>query len=278
MCRATAYAIAVLVLISLVAPVDAGETSAEGTRILNDRFYIGLAVGIADLNTSVAAGRGVGAIIGLEDVLGFDEKISSFGITGFWRFTASGRQSLKFGYANFDRDAETVIEGTVPIFDVEFLGRLESSFVNEVGSLEYQYSLVNNGRTEAGISGGLATYRYELTISGEAIINNNPDQSEFRSENVGVIAPVPAFGFFINHALRKNIILQISTSFINLEIGRHDGRIFNTSGTLSWFFSRHVGLGLGLSSSDIYYQNNGDPKFRAEIRQNAVNLKLAVVF
>ena len=265
-------------VMSVGGPAAAGDGASGDTRILGDRFCIGLSDGIVDLDTAVAAGRGLGAIIGLEDILGFDDEISSFGISGFWRFTKSGRQTLKVRYGNFNRSAETVVDGTVPILDVEFYGRLESSFINEVGSLEYQYSLVNNGTTEAGISGGIATYKYDLTISGSAIVDNNPEHSEFRSESVGVVAPVPAFGFFINQALRKNVILQVSTSFIDLEIGEHDGRIFNTFGALSWFFSRHIGLGLGLSSSDVFYQKDGDPKLRVELRQNSVDLRLSVVF
>lgn len=95
---------------------------------------------------------------------------------------------------------------------------------------------------------------------------------------MGVVAPVPAFGIFINQALKKNLILQLAMSFINLEIGEHDGGIFDTAGTLSWFFGRHVGRGPGRSSADVFYQNNGDPKFIVELRQDSVDLKFSVVF
>ena len=126
--------------------------AAEATRILDDRFSLRIMGGLVDLNTDVAAGRSLGALIDLEDVLGFDESITTFGLTGFWRFTKSGKNAIKFRYGNFDRDAYKAVEGTVPIFDVNFRGEVASDFVNQILTLEYQYSFVNNGKTEAGFS------------------------------------------------------------------------------------------------------------------------------
>jgi hypothetical protein len=272
--------LAVFLLLATLTPVATAQenTETEETRYLGDRFSIRIIGGLVNMNTDIAAGRGLGALIDLEDVLGFDEQISSFGLEGFYRFTKNRKHAIRLRYANFDRDAHAVVEGSVPILDLEFVGEVASEFVNQVAILEYQYSFINNGKTEAGILAGLAVYKYELALAGQVVINDDPDQTEFRGESVDVIAPVPGFGFFINQALTKELILELKTSFIDLDIGEHNGRIFSTWVSLTWFFSRHVGVGVGLSGSDVSYQKSGETKIKVDIRQSTINANLTFVF
>lgn len=269
-------ALLVLVVVSSAAAEENGLP--RDTRVLGDRFMFSVSASLVDLDSNVAAGRTLGAIIDIEDSLGFDPEITSLGLSGFWRFTKSGRQRFSFTIADYDRNASTVVRGTVPIFDIEFFGTLKSKFVNRYASLMYQYSLINNGKTEAGLAAGLGTYQYDLSIAGEAVIVDEPDKAEFRSESVGIVAPVPVVGVYINQALRKNLVLEIATSTMDLKLGEHDGRILNTSVSLNWFFSRHVGAGIGISASDVEYRNDSDVKFGVSLRQNSLSAKLSAVF
>jgi len=272
--------IALLALLSTTATVvaeDDGETQVN--RVLGDEFSIRLIGGLVDLNTDVAAGRRLGALIDIEELLGFDEQFSTFGLEGHWRFSKNRKHALRLRYGNFDRDAYKAVEGTIPIFDVNFLGEVDSRFVNQVATIEYQYSFINHGKTEAGITAGVGFYKYELAIAGQILVGDNPDETEFRSESVGVIAPVPAVGFYINQALRQNLILEIRTSFIDLEIGEHSGRVFTTWGSVTWYFTRHLGVGLGLTGSDVAYERKTDEKrLKVDLRQSAITLNLTAVF
>ena len=272
--------LAVFLLLATLTPVATAQESEEiqETRYLGDRFSIRIIGGLVNMNTDIAAGRGLGALIDLEDVLGFDEQISTFGLEGFYRFTKNRKHAIRIKYGNFDREAHAVVEGSVPILDLDFVGEVASEFVNQVATLEYQYSFINNGKTEVGISAGLGFYKYELALAGQVVINDDPDQAEFRGESVNVIAPVPAVGFFINQALTKELILELRTSFIDLEIGEHNGRIFSSWVSLTWFFSRHVGLGVGLSGSDVSYEKSGETKIKVDIRQSTINANLTFVF
>ena len=272
-------AMAFCVLAGSTAAAD-DEEQVRNIRILNDRFSLRLSGGIVVFNTDVAAGRSLGALIDLEDILGFDEQISTIGIEGFWRFSKNRRHALRLRYGNFDRDANTSVQATVPIFDLEFYGDLASSFVNQVGAIEYQYSFVNYDKTEAGITAGLGIYRYELGLEGEIIVTDPSDErAQFRKESVGVVAPVPAFGFYINQALRRDLILEVRTSFIDLEIGEHSGRIFTTWADLTWFFSRHWGVGIGLTGSDVVYdKGSARETLKVELRQNSLSFNVATVF
>ena len=272
--------LAVCFLLATVTPVATAQENpeTEETRYLGDRFSFRIIGGLVNMNTDVAAGGGLGALIDLEDVLGFDEQISTIGLEGFYRFTKNRKHAIRIKYGNFDRDALAVVEGSVPILDLDFVGEVASEFVNQVATLEYQYSFINNGKTEAGISAGFGFYKYELALAGQIVINDDPDQTEFRGESVDVIAPVPGLGFFINQALTKELILELRTSFIDLSIGEHNGRIFSTWVSLTWFFSRHVGVGVGLAGSDVAYEKSGETKIKVDVRQSTINANLTFVF
>ncbi len=43
-----------------------------------------------------------------------------------------------------------------------------------MAQFEYQYSFINNGKTEAGITAGLAVFKYELALAGGVVINDDP--------------------------------------------------------------------------------------------------------
>jgi len=272
--------IALFVLLSATPTVMADdEEGKQVNRLLGDKFSIRLIGGLVNLNTDVAAGSSLGALIDLEDILGFDEQIATFGLEGLWRFSKNGKHALRLRYGNFDRDAYAVVEGTIPILDVDFFGEVASNFVNQVATLEYQYSFINHHKTEAGITAGLAFYKYELALAGNIMIDNDPDQVEFRSESVAVVAPVPSFGFYINQALRQNLILEIRTSFIDLEVGEHNGRIFTTWGSVTWYFARHWGVGVGLTGSDVFYEKKtSKERLKVELRQSAFTLNVTAVF
>jgi hypothetical protein len=107
------------------------------------------------------------------------------------------------------------------------------------------------------------------------ITDPSDERAEFRSESVGVVAPIPAFGFYINHALRRDLILEIRTSFIDLEIGEHSGRIFTTWGSLTWYFARHWGVGVGLTGSDVVYdKDSAKDRLKVELRQSSLTVNV----
>jgi hypothetical protein len=270
-------AVVVLLLVSTAGAHD--DDPPQLNRVLGDKFSLRVIGGLVDLNTDVAAGSSLGALIDLEQVLGFDEQISTFGFEGVWRFTKNRRHALHFTYGNFDRDAYKAVQGTVPIFDVDFLGEIASSFVNQVSVLEYQYTFINHHKTEAGVTAGFGFYNYEIVLEGQIMVGDDPDNVEFRKEEVGVIAPVPAIGFYINQALLQNLIFELRTSFIDLEIGEHDGRIFRTWGSLTWFVARHWGVGLGLAGSDVAYdRKTSDRRIKVDLRQSSMTLNVTAVF
>lgn len=267
------------ILISVTAVAAEEPDAPQTNRYLGDRWNVRLFGNLSELSSDVSAGRDLGALINLEDLLGFEDQMTTWSLDAFFRFTKNQRHTIRFSYADFSRDAYALVQGTVPIFDVEFLGELNSSFGNRVGTFTYQYSFTNTKKTEAGVSAGLGFYKYSLDLSGRYILDEDPSLEEFGKRSEQVLAPVPTIGFFLSYAFRHNLILDLRTSFISLSIGAHEGRIFNNSANLTWYFSRHFGLGIGLAGSDVVYENTGgDNRIKVDLRQTSLTLNASLLF
>ncbi len=270
-------AMAVFGLAADAAAQDAQETQAN--RYLGDRWNVRFFGNLSELNSDISAGRRLGALINLERLLGFEDQMTTWSLDAFYRPGKNKRHTIRLSYGDYSRNAQVTAVGTIPIFDVEFLGELNSSFGNQVGTVSYQYSFTNSNKTEAGISAGLGFYKYSLAISGRYILDGDPSLSEFGSRAESVLAPVPTVGFFVNYAILPNLILDFRTSFVDLTIGVHEGRIFNNSANLTWYPSRHFGLGFGLAGSDVVYENTGsDSRIKVELRQTSLTLNASLVF
>ena len=270
-----AWGILIPAPMALAEEADAPKTN----RFLSDRWNVRLFGTISDLTSDVSAGRELGAFVNLEELLGFDDQITTWSLDAFYRFSKNRKHTIRLAYVDFSRDAYAAISGTIPIFDVEFLGDLDSSFGNQVGTVTYQYSFTNTKKTEAGILAGVGFYKYSLALEGRYILDNDPNLEEFGSRSENVLAPVPTVGFFVNYAFLPNLILELRTAFINLSIGAHEGRIFTSFGNVTWYFTRHFGVGLGLSSSDVVYENTGgDNRIKVDLRQNSLTLNASLVF
>lgn len=267
------------ILIPAPAAVAADDDAPQTNRFLGDRWNVRLFGNLSELTSDVSAGRELGALINLEKLLGFDDQMTTWSLDAFYRFNKNGKHTIRISYVDYSRDAYAAVAGTVPIFDVEFLGEIDSNFGNQVGTLTYQYSFTNTKKTEAGISAGFSFYKYSLGLAGRYIIDGDPNLEEFGSRSENVLAPVPTFGFFVNYAFLPNLILDLRTSFINLSIGDHEGRVFNTFGNVTWYFLRNFGIGLGLSSSDVVYENTaGDNRIKVDLRQTSLTLNASLVF
>ncbi len=281
--RSGVIGVIILVAVGTLLPTSvatAGDVEPpQDNRFLGDRWNVRLFGNLSELTSDVSAGQELGALINLEELLGFDEQITTWSIDAFYRFSKNRKHTIRLAFADFSRDAYAAVTGTIPIFDVDFLGEVSSDFGNQVGTVTYQYSFTNTKKTEAGILAGLGFYKYSLTLEGRYILDNDPSQEEFGDRSENVIAPVPTVGFFVNYALMPNLILDLRSSFINLAIGDHEGRVFMTSGNVTWYFLRNLGVGLGLSSSDVVYENTGgDNRIKVDLRQTSFTLNASLVF
>jgi len=264
-----------LLIGSILLLVATGLVAAQGlegqtheSRVLSDKFQIGMGGFLADFTTDAAVGLGgvLGTTIRLED-------------TRQWRFKR--RHALAFATYRFSRSGVTVLdeefefEGITYGIDAD----LAMTFDSDVYALTYRYSFINNGKTEAGVSAGLATFKYGIDVEGEVNVGdpNNPT-TEIAAASESLLAPVPNFGMYINHAFNPNWILRLSASFLNLNVSDYEGKLTQTRATVDWYFARHVGIGAGLASSNLKFTKSGDDPWSVDYRYSGFLFYVSGVF
>jgi hypothetical protein len=261
-----------LVLAALPGTLLAADAEQHEARILNDKFGIGLGGYLVDFRTDASAGFGaaLGTVIRLEDDLAMDDSKSTFRLGGFYRFRP--RHALSFGYFALDRPGTTVIEEQIEfngvVYDVG--AQVDSQFDVALFQVDYRYSFVNTGKTEAGFAAGLSAYSFDMLLDGEATIVEGRQVTERVREEESFLAPVPTVGMFINHAITPNWILRMRAQFLDLDVGDFTGRLVDTSVTFDYYFTRNFGIGFGGNTTDIRYEDTSDDPFTVDYRQSGL--------
>jgi hypothetical protein len=251
------------------------------SRYLSDKFQIGVGAFIADFTTDAAIGFAgkLGTQIRLEDDLGVKEDQSSFLLEGQWRFKP--KHALGWSFYRFTREGTTILDEQIEIDDKIFVvdATLDTEFDSDTFALVYRYSFINNGKTEAGISAGLSTFNYGIEAEGEALIGDpNSPTTDVASADESLLAPVPNFGMYINHAFTPKWVLRLGAGFLNLEVDDFDGRFTWTRGTVDWYFIKHFGVGGGFASSNLKFTSSGDDPWSVDYRYSGFLLYFTGVF
>lgn len=256
----------------------------EERRLVSDRLNITLGGFRPDFTTDLAAGFGgpLGAFINVERTLGLDEDLGVFVLTGQYRFRP--RHAIEWVYTALDRS------GTANVFDEITFGDppqqftagalVQSKFDSTLFAVNYRYSFVNNGKLDAGISAGLFTYAYDIALVGEAfLVGDDPMLTEVQEAATRVIAPLPAFGIFIDYALRKNVVFRGCVRALDIKVRDFTGKYMESRFTLEWYFYKHLGIGIGSSATSIDFRNaSPDDPFRVTYDYSGYLAYLSIVF
>jgi hypothetical protein len=255
----------------------------QESRILSDRLNVTLGGYQPDFSTNIAAGFGgvLGAFIDVEQTLGLQEDLGVFATTGFYRFRP--KHGIDWGYNVLNRDGVRTIDETIKFGDppMEFRvgAEVATTFNSTLFAVNYRYSFINNGKVDAGVSAGLFTYTYDLELTGEASVQGDPGMSTtLESADARVLAPLPAFGIFVNYAVRKNLIFRAEVRALNIEISDFIGKFSDVRFTLDWYFYKHLGIGIGSSRTSIDFQDKGSDPFLVEYSYGGFMGYLSIVF
>jgi hypothetical protein len=259
--------VVILAVIFLVAGAGSPLRAAAGEDnvSISDKFVLSLGTYLTDFETNASVGTGgvFGTFIRAEDDLGLDDDDTLFRVDGFYRFNP--RHGLDFGFWTFNRDGAAIIADQIEfdgtLFDVG--ANVRSEFDSQWLRLGWRYSFFRSDRGEAGISAGLSTYDFEIALEGDATVSDGMGGTTIvqdRAED-DLIAPVPTFGIFINYAITPRVIVKLKADFLDLQIDDLDGKVIDTTFLIEWYFSRHVGVGVGTNGTDIDIRDEGDDPF-----------------
>ena len=279
---AAATSIATIVLLAPAAAAADPPPAVQSTRVLSDEWHFELGGLWAKFDSSFQLGTDkiVGTSVNLEDDLGLSSDTTTWNLNGFWRFGSVS--ALGFGYTSFNRDGSNKLDQAITVGDTVYdvNARIDSELDMDFLQLYYRWSVVNNGRTEAGFNFGLSTYRIEASVSGEGSVDENGEPTFFRNaeEKEDIVAPIPVVGLFINYAFTPDLILMADASFFRIDVGDISGNVISSRATLDYYFTEHFGAGVSVYGNYVRAEVSGDSDWTVGVNQNGFGAHLSLVF
>jgi hypothetical protein len=220
------------------------EPMAPGT----ERFKLWGGAGISAFDTQVNARVGgslFGVSIDLEDDLGLEETLPTYGVGGEWRFKP--RQRLRATFGEFSRSAISVLDEEIEIDDEVFpIGaEVDSRFKISLASIDYLYSLLKRPDFELSASGGIYWTTLSFSIEAEGQAGSAVGDGEYSSNGEG---PLPAVGFRATYSIDRRWSLFAGFKAFFISVSEVEGQLLSLDLGTEYFFTRHVGIGGSIDS------------------------------
>ena len=243
-------------------------------RVVEDKFVFRVGGYLTDFKTDANVGTGgvFGTLIRLEDTLAIEDDKTVVRLDGFYRFNE--RHSLDFGFWTLDRTGQARIDERIEfdgnVFDigVDLTSKFDTSWLR----IGWRYSLLRTERGEAGFSAGLSAYKFDFGIAGEATVSDGMGgtmRQAVRAED-DLLTPVPTVGMFITYAIKPRLNFLARADFLDVEIGDTELNLLDTRLLIEWYFSRHVGFGVGMNNTEIQIRDAGGDPFSVDYRQSGL--------
>ena len=85
-----------------------------------------------------------------------------------------------------------------------------------------------------------------------------------------LVAPAPTVGMFITYSIKPRLRLLARADFLDVKVGDLEADLLDTRILIEWFFSRHVGFGVGMNTMEIQVRDTGSDPFAVDYRQKGL--------
>lgn len=278
--RARASLLSLSLLLVIAPPAGAvDDDEYDARRGIRDRGNVsvgGFLVSFDTLARLDSEQLGPGTPVDFEEDLAFDTSTTDFRLDGYWRFARKHR--LEYAFMLFDRGATVTLDEQIQygdeIFDVD--ATVNGNFKTQVFKLAYKYSIVNNGRVEAGISGGLSVLDLEASIAATATVGGTGGGAERAEESF--IAPVPVIGAHVNVTLHPKWFVRTSWEYFNASADTIEAKLSDAKITFDYYPWNHIGFGLGYNVVTIDYLEEDLPAVEVNYEYNGALGYVSFIF
>ena len=241
------------------------------------KFSLSLGYFIANTDTSVRLGSGLGVSVDMEDLLGLDTTNSAGRVNASWRFTDNRRHRLDFEWFSFRRDGSRTIGEDIHYKDkdgndqvIKAGTRVESFFDFDIYQLAYSYSFFQDDRIDLAGSLGLYVMPIDFGIKATGLIDVGGSES--------FTAPLPVLGVRIDFAITPKWYFRSGLEVFYLEIGEFAGSILDANVAIEYLPWKHFGFGLGFDSLNVKVEADGEDypgiDFQGEVNFHYTGLQL----
>jgi hypothetical protein len=222
-----------------------------------EKFSLDLGYFIANTDTGVRLGSGLGVSLDMEDLLGLDTTNSAGRVGASWRFTDNRRHRLDFEWFAFRRDGSRTIGEDIHYKDKDGIEHtipadtyVESFFDFDIYQLAYSYSFFQDDRIDLAGSLGLYVMPIDFGLSATGLFNVGGSES--------FTAPLPVLGLRVDFAITPKWYFRSGLQVFYLEIGEFAGSIINTNVAIEYLPWKHFGFGLGFDALNVRVEADGD--------------------
>jgi hypothetical protein len=241
------------------------------------KFSLSLGYFIANTDTSVRLGSGLGVSVDMEDLLGLDSTDSAGRVRAAWRFTDNRRHRLDLQWFGFRRDGSRTIGEDIHYKDKDGNDQVitagthvESFFDFDIYQLAYSYSFFQDDRIDLAGSLGLYVMPIDFGFNATGLISVGGSES--------FTAPLPVLGVRIDFAITPKWYFRSGLEVFYLEIGEFAGSILDANVAIEYLPWKHFGFGLGFDSLNVKVEADGDDypgiDFKGEVNFHYTGLQL----
>ncbi len=209
----------------------------------------------------VNGNRGPGAVLSLENNLGFDANPILYRGSASVSFKRHSAVELTFVQLNRSNNWEADRE--IKIFDSVFdIGAKVNLYVNSTFiSATYKYSIFNKPTWNFGFSAGIRYLQVDMGLSAQT--NNF---SGF-AESAFIPAPAPVLGIFASGYMTPKFRGIYEFSYFNVSVNNVRGAVVDSRAALEYYFFKNFGLGasmtfLSYALKEVPISNNFDGTFK----------------
>jgi hypothetical protein len=222
-----------------------------------EKFSLSGGYFIANSDTDLSLGSGLGLTVNVEDLLGLDTANNVFRIDGSWRFTDNRRHRLDLTWFSFRRDASTTPLQDIPIRDddgnpitIPAGTYVTSKFDLDIFKAGYSYSFYQDDRMDLAFAIGFYVMPIDIELKAAGVVD--VDESETFT------APLPTFGLRADFAITPKWFLRSGFEIFYLEIKQFKGTIYESKVALEYLPWEHFGFGLGFNTFNLDIEAEGE--------------------
>jgi hypothetical protein len=248
------------IVIAAAGLFGAATAHAQTEAALNQKFWVQLGAFRPSIDSTMqltSSGTGLaGTTLSLEDDLGLPQRKSLGSLLLGARL--ADRWRLEFEHFSLKRTASAFpLETTVIVDDTTYpvSTQIDTEFDSRVYRLAVGYSFHKAPASEAGVTFGLHTTKFDASVSGVISLGGG---AVVQREGDDATVPLPTIGLYGTYAFAPNWMVAGRVDYFSLKRGVYDGRLANLQANLIYRFTPQVGLGVGYRMDDYRLKETRD--------------------
>jgi len=238
--------------------------SAPALADIDEIYHLSIGTNLERYNSQFSIdsnNKATGTSVDFEDDLGYDSRISSLWISGWYRVGDLHR--IRMTYTPLVRSARLTSTKDITINDatVKAGASFSAETKTDILDFSYVYSFHKSQQLEMGLSAGIYWLSNDTAIhaAGE-IQTENEDQPSFKSNyfsEQNIQAPMPLIGVSAIYQFASDWRAHAALRYLSVQFNDIDGRIGSAEFGTEYYFSKNWGAGLSLNYFDLDVESTG---------------------